>query len=31
MTGEVLIEAEKPGLVIGRRGSTIREITQEVG
>jgi KH/beta-lactamase-domain protein len=30
-TGEVLIEAEKPGLVIGRRTSTLREITQEVG
>jgi uncharacterized protein len=30
-TGEVIIEAEKPGLVIGRRGSTFREISQEVG
>ncbi|WP_423751372.1 beta-CASP ribonuclease aCPSF1 [Salinirarus marinus] len=30
-TGEVLIEAEKPGLVIGRRASTLREISQEVG
>ena len=30
-TGEVLIEAEKPGLVIGRRASTRRAITQEVG
>ncbi|SIS20188.1 beta-CASP ribonuclease aCPSF1 [Natronorubrum thiooxidans] len=30
-TGEVLIEAEKPGLVIGQRGRTIREITQKVG
>lgn len=30
-TGEVLIEAEKPGMVIGRRGSTLREITQKVG
>ncbi|MFP4628321.1 MAG: beta-CASP ribonuclease aCPSF1 [Halobacteriales archaeon] len=29
--GEVLIEAEKPGLVIGRHGQTLREITQEVG
>ncbi|QSW98487.1 beta-CASP ribonuclease aCPSF1 [Haloterrigena alkaliphila] len=29
--GEVLIKAEKPGLVIGQRGSTIREISQEVG
>jgi KH/beta-lactamase-domain protein len=30
-TGEVMIEAAKPGLVIGRGGSTLREITQEVG
>lgn len=30
-TGEVIIEAEKPGLVIGRRASTLREIQQEVG
>jgi KH/beta-lactamase-domain protein len=30
-TGEVLIEAEKPGLVIGRRASTLREITRDVG
>ena len=30
-TGEVLIEAEKPGLVVGQRASTFREITQEVG
>jgi len=30
-TGEVVIEAKKPGVVIGRRGSTLREITQEVG
>ena len=30
-TGEVLIEAEKPGLVIGRRASTLREITREIG
>ncbi|GAB3023487.1 beta-CASP ribonuclease aCPSF1 [Natronobiforma cellulositropha] len=29
--GEVLIEARKPGLVIGRRGRTLREITREVG
>ena len=29
--GEVVIEAEKPGLVIGRRGSTLREITEEIG
>jgi uncharacterized protein len=30
-TGEVVIEAGKPGMVIGRHGSTLREITQEVG
>ena len=30
-TGEVLIEAEKPGLVIGRHGSTLREISQDIG
>lgn len=30
-TGEVLLEAEKPGLVIGQHGSTLREITQAVG
>jgi len=30
-TGEIVIEAEKPGMVIGRHGSTLREITQEVG
>lgn len=30
-TGEVVIEAEKPGMVIGRHGSTLREITQKVG
>ncbi|GGL68458.1 beta-CASP ribonuclease aCPSF1 [Halocalculus aciditolerans] len=30
-TGEVLIEAEKPGLVIGRHASTLRDIQQEVG
>ena len=30
-TGEVVIEAQKPGMVIGRHGSTVREITQEVG
>ncbi|MFB6114557.1 MAG: beta-CASP ribonuclease aCPSF1 [Halodesulfurarchaeum sp.] len=30
-TGEVVIEAEKPGLVIGRHGSTLREITQTAG
>ncbi|MCL7474829.1 MAG: beta-CASP ribonuclease aCPSF1 [ANME-2 cluster archaeon] len=30
-TGEVIIEAEKPGLVIGRHGNTLREITKEIG
>ncbi|MFB6117127.1 beta-CASP ribonuclease aCPSF1 [Halosegnis sp.] len=30
-TGEIVIEAEKPGMVIGRHGSTLREITQAVG
>lgn len=30
-TGEVIIEAEKPGLVIGRHGSNLREITKEIG
>ncbi|MFB6157026.1 MAG: beta-CASP ribonuclease aCPSF1 [Haloferacaceae archaeon] len=30
-TGEVIIEAEKPGMVIGRHGSTLREITRKVG
>ncbi len=30
-TGEVVIEAEKPGMVIGRHGSTLREITKQVG
>ncbi|SEN97538.1 hypothetical protein SAMN05216388_1006230 [Halorientalis persicus] len=30
-TGEVLIEAEKPGLVIGRRASKLDEITQQIG
>ncbi|MRG77707.1 MAG: beta-CASP ribonuclease aCPSF1 [ANME-2 cluster archaeon] len=30
-TGEVIIEAEKPGIVIGRHGSTLREITREIG
>ena len=30
-TGEVVIEAQKPGMVIGRHGSTLREITKEVG
>ncbi|MBN1167935.1 MAG: beta-CASP ribonuclease aCPSF1 [Methanospirillaceae archaeon] len=30
-TGEVLIEAEKPGVVIGKNGSTLRDITKEIG
>ena len=30
-TGEVVIEAEKPGLVIGRHGSTLRDIAQKSG
>jgi KH/beta-lactamase-domain protein len=30
-TGEVVIEAEKPGLVIGRHGATLREITKMIG
>lgn len=30
-TGEVVIEAEKPGLVIGRQGETLREITKAIG
>ncbi|MCL9815444.1 beta-CASP ribonuclease aCPSF1 [Natronocalculus amylovorans] len=30
-TGEVVIEAGKPGMVIGRHGATLREITKEVG
>lgn len=29
--GEVIIEAEKPGIVIGRQGTTFREIMKEVG
>jgi hypothetical protein len=29
--GEVLIEAEKPGVVIGKQGSTLREIMKAVG
>lgn len=29
--GEVIIEAEKPGMVIGRQGVTFREIMKEVG
>ncbi|MBP2132325.1 KH/beta-lactamase-domain protein [Methanomicrobium sp. W14] len=30
-TGEVLIEAEKPGVVIGKNGTTLRDITKEIG
>ena len=30
-TGEVVIEAERPGMVIGSHGSTLREITEAVG
>jgi len=30
-TGEILIEAEKPGVVIGKNGSTLRDITREIG
>ena len=30
-TGEVLIEAEKPGVVIGKNGSTLRDITMKIG
>jgi len=30
-TGEVLIEAEKPGVVIGKNGVTLREITKHIG
>ena len=29
--GEVVIEAEKPGLVIGKHGDTLREITKKIG
>jgi KH/beta-lactamase-domain protein len=29
--GEVIIEAEKPGVVIGRQGTTFREIMKETG
>ncbi|MFP4655432.1 MAG: beta-CASP ribonuclease aCPSF1 [Methanohalobium sp.] len=29
--GEVIIEAEKPGLVIGKQGDTLREITKKIG
>ncbi len=30
-TGEVLIEAKKPGMVIGKNGTTLREITKQIG
>jgi KH/beta-lactamase-domain protein len=30
-TGEVIVEARKPGLVIGRRGSTLNEVKKEIG
>ena len=30
-SGEVIIEAEKPGLVIGKHGDTLREITKKIG
>ncbi len=30
-TGEVIIEAEKPGVVIGKNGITLREITKHIG
>ncbi len=30
-TGEVVIEAEKPGVVIGKNGATLREITRHIG
>lgn len=30
-TGEVLIEAEKPGVVIGKNGATLRDITKNIG
>ena len=30
-TGEVLVEAEKPGIVIGKQGETLREITKYTG
>lgn len=31
MRGETVIEARKPGLVIGRYGSTLRDVTKEIG
>ena len=30
-TGEIVVEARKPGLVIGRHGATLREITKQIG
>ena len=30
-TAEVIIEAEKPGLVIGTHGTTLREVAKEIG
>ena len=30
-TGEVLIEAQKPGVVIGKNGATLREISKHIG
>lgn len=30
-SGEVIIESEKPGLVIGKHGDTLRDITKEIG
>jgi len=30
-TGEILIEAEKPGIVIGKHGMNLREITKKIG
>ncbi len=30
-TGEVVVEARKPGLVIGRKGSTLNEVKREIG
>ncbi|MDI3502793.1 MAG: uncharacterized protein PWR09_918 [Archaeoglobi archaeon] len=30
-TGEILIEAEKPGVVIGKHGMNLREITKKIG
>ena len=30
-SGEVIVEAEKPGLVIGKHGATLRDITKQIG